>query len=224
MINESPQPNESEVDRAIAARLSKLRTLPVDTSRLDAALLAQIPKPRVRRFLSLRPLQAMAASFLLLAGITIAIVLTASSGPAMASAAQMAQVHEDIVAGRVPIMQVDSIEAANRMLAAEAPGVPPLPQMPEEHVMACCMKSVQNKKMACVLLKKEGVPITLAVAKAADMKLPRAEVRELNGVSYRVQSFGKLSMVMTERNDHWLCMMGELDADKLMDMASQVKF
>ena len=38
--------------------------------------------------------------------------------------------------------------------------------------MACCMKSVHDKKVACVLLKDNGVPVTLSVANASDMELP----------------------------------------------------
>jgi hypothetical protein len=90
--------------------------------------------------------------------------------------------------------------------------------------MACCMKSVHNKKMACVLLKNDGVPVTLAVASASDMKLPAAPVQTRNGVSYRVQHVGDLSMVMTERNGKWLCLIGQLPAEQLMDMARQIQF
>jgi hypothetical protein len=86
------------------------------------------------------------------------------------------------------------------------------------------MKSVQNKKMACVLLKDEDVPITLAVASAADMKLAPAPVTTRNGVEYRVQKFGDLSMVMTEQHGQWLCLIGQVSADHLMDLAAQIRF
>ena len=52
------------------------------------------------------------------------ILLNWSGGRAMASPAQMAQMHEDIVSGRTPVMKVDSIAAANQAIAqqwAESP-------------------------------------------------------------------------------------------------------
>ena len=215
---------EETLDRAVAARLARLRNMPVDTTALDKAVRAQVPPLRARRILLMRPLRAIAASFLILAGVVTAVVLSTSSGPALASAAQMAQVHQDIVSGRIPVMQVDSIEAANRMLNSQSPDAPALPQVPQSHVMACCMKSVHNKKMACVLLRDDGEPITLAVANAADMKLAPAPIVNRNGASYRVESVGNLHMVMTERDGRWLCLISQLPADRLMDAAARVRF
>ena len=225
MSNEYQDEHDAALDQAVSARLAKLRTMPVDTANLDKALRAQIPSSRPEwRILSFRPLRALAASMVLVSAIAAAIMLSASSGPALADATQMAQVHQDIVAGRIPVMQVASIGEANRMLNSQSPGAPTLPQMPDSHVMACCMKSVHNKKMACVLLKDEGVPITLAVASAADMKLVAAPITSRNGIDYRVQKVGDLSMVMTEQNGKWLCLIGQVPADHLMDVAAQVRF
>jgi len=224
-MKEENQEPTSELEQAIAARLAKLRTLPVDTSRLDKLLQAKLPERRhKRRFLRFRPIPTIAASILLLGGIAATILVMTSSERALASSAQMAQMHEDIVAGRVPIMQVDSITAANQMLANQSAGSPSLPQMPESHVMACCMKSVHDKKVACVLLKDSGVAVTLSVANACDMELPAVPLVTRNGVTYRVQFVKKLSMVMTEKNGKWLCLISELPAERLMDMAGQVKF
>jgi hypothetical protein len=218
---------QDQVEQSVAERLAKLRTMPVDTSRMDKSIAAQIPQLQShsrRRILSLRPLRAVAASLLLLCGIAVAILLTVSSRPADAEAAQMAQVHEDMVAGRIPVMQVASIDAANRMLNSQSPGAPSLPNIPDSHVMACCMKSVHNKKMACVLLKDANEPVTLAVASAADMKLTPAPIETRNGVDYRVEHVGGLNMVMTERDGKWLCLIGRLPVERLMDVASQVQF
>lgn len=225
MSNDYHDEHDEALDQAVSARLAQLRTMPVDTSNLDKVIRTQIPPLQPKwRILSLRPLRAIAASVLLVSAIAAAIILTTSSGPALAEAAQMAQVHEDIVSGRIPVMQVASIEEANRMLNSQSPGAPTLPQMPDSHIMACCMKSVHNKKMACVLLKDEGVPITLAVASASDMKLAPAPIVRRNGIDYRVQKVGDLSMVMTKQNGKWLCLIGQIPADRLMDVAAQVRF
>ena len=225
MSNEYQNEQDEALDQAVAARLARLRTVPVVTSSLDKAIRAQIPPvQRDWRILKFRLLRGLAASMVFLSAIAAAILLSASSGPALAEASQMAQVHQDIVSGRIPVMKVASIDEANGMLNSQSPGAPTLPQMPDSHVMACCMKSVHNKRMACVLLKDEGVPITVAVASASDMKLAPAPITTRNGIDYRVQKVGDLSMVMTEQNGKWLCLIGQMPADHLMDVAAKVKF
>jgi hypothetical protein len=218
--------HESEMDQAIARRLAKLRTMPVDTSRLDKMLAAQLPQPQPKvraSFWRLRPVRAVAASIAILA-IIGAILVSSSGGPVLASPTQMAQVHEDMVSGRTPVMQVDSITEANKALASQWPQSPTVPGVPAEHVMACCMRSVKNKKVACVLLKSEGVPITMTVANASDMQMPTSQVVSHGGVDYHVQSIGKLNMVMTKRNSRWVCLIGERPAEHLMDLATKFQF
>ena len=217
--------SESRADRATAARLAKLRGLPVDTSRLERAIEMRIPRsPRRSRKLNwFRPMRAIAAGLAITATLML-VLLTSSSGPALASAAQMAQMHDDLVAGKTPVMQVGSIDAANKMLNAQWPDSPGVPSLPSDHVMACCMKSVKDKKVACVLLKSEGEPVTLTVANASDMKLPRSPTAIRNGVTYHVQSFGAVNMVMTQRNQRWVCLIGRLPTDQLMNLATRLTF
>ena len=226
-MHETQDDGDDLWQHAASARLAKLRAMPVDTARLERALRAELP-PRAKAVPQsrwhLRPLRALAASFLIVGLAIVALVLNASSGPALASAAQMAQLHEDLVSGRVAATQVDSIEAVNRALSSQWPEGPGVPEVPADHVMACCMKSVRDKKVACVLLKREGVPVTLTVAKAADMQLPDSAKVQRNGSVYRVQSSGKVNMVMTERHGRWICLIGELSGDRLMDLGDQLRF
>jgi len=121
-------------------------------------------------------------------------------------------------------MQVDSVDAANKALSAQWPQAPDVPNVPANHVMACCMKSVKDKKVACVLLKREGVPVTMTVANAADMQLPKVPKVNRSGVAYYVQSSGTINMVMAEREGRWVCLIGELASDRLMDLADQLRF
>ena len=228
-----------EFDRATARRLARLRTMPVELAGLEEAIRAQIP-PAVtnggqedrRRAIGawLRPARAVAAVLVVAVAVTL-VLLTSSSGPALASTEHMARMHEDLVSGRVPVMEVNTLEEATRMLSgktAAAPSLPTLPQtgasQPAAHVMACCMKSVGDKKVACVLLKTEGVPITMAVADAKDMRLPKSATVVREGTTYHVQSTGPLNMVMTEREGRWVCMMAELPVERLISIASALKF
>lgn len=228
MIPVSPDDDayETELDRATSSRLARLRTLPVDTSRVDRFLRQQIPQPgqQARQsLLRMRPFRAVAASIAVLATIG-AILLASSGGPALASSAEMAQLHEDLVAGRIPTVKVHSIAEANRALADQSPQLPAVPDVPRDHVMACCMRSVKSKKLACVLMQTEGGPVTMTVANAADMRLPAAPAVVHSGVTYRVQKAGSLNMVMTERSGRWVCLIGQPSAEQLMDLAGQLQF
>jgi hypothetical protein len=223
-----PNDSETPLDQATTGRLARLRTMPVDTRDFDKRLATMIPPPPAARAGRmrlgwLRPLRALAAS-LLIAGIIAALLLTTSGGPALASVAQMAQVHEDLVSGKTPAVQVDSIEAANRELSKRWPDSPALPNVPQDHVMSCCMKSVKNKRVACVLLKTQGIPVTMTVANAADMKLPTSPTFTRDGVTYHVQSSGTLNMVTTQRNQRWVCLIGHVAPERLMEMAAKLQF
>jgi len=226
----NPQDRDDRIDQAVASRLAKLRTMPVDTSGLEKAMRQRMGMGRETstwrlRLMAIRPLRAAAASVAVLFLIA-AVLFYASGGPALASTAQMAQMHEDIVSGKTPVMLVDSIEQANRALAAQSPASPTLPAVPAEHVMACCMKNVKNKKVACVLLKDEGIPVTLTVANSADMRMPDSPAVSHGAMTCRLNccdtASGKLNMVMMEKNGRWICLMGRTSTDRLMDLAGKL--
>jgi hypothetical protein len=222
-----PQSGDEQWQRAVSARLSKLVTMPVDVERLDCAIRAQLVRPATARtsvWPRLRPLRALAAGFLVVGLLVAALVLSTSGGPALASPSQMARLHEDMVSGKVPTMQVDSIGAANKALSSQWPQAPGVPGVPANHVMACCMKSVKDKKVACVLLKRDGVPVTMTVAKDSDMRLPKSPTVTRNGIPYHVQSSESLNMIMTHRDGRWVCLISKLASDRLMELADQLQF
>jgi hypothetical protein len=217
---------KSDSDQAIARRLAKLRTMPVDTSRLDKALRAEILQPgseRRMRLTWLRPVRAVAASITIL-GILTVVLLSSSAGPVLASPIKMAQAHQDLVSGRVPVMQVDSIQSANKALAAASPPSPEIPDVPQNHVMACCMSRLGTKTMACVLMKTDGVPVSMMVAAADDVRSPKSPTMVRAGITYHVQAYEAINMVMTKRDGRWICLVGELPTEKLIDLADALKF
>ena len=215
-------------ERAISNRLEKLRSMPIDTSRLERNVSIPIPPPQRSRnalqWIWRRPGRTLAASFLVVAALVTVLMLSTSSGPVMASPARMAKLHEDLVSGKIPVVQVDSIDEANQVLSRDWPNSPEVPDVPQDHVMACCMKSVKDKKIACVLMKREGVPVTLTVAHGNDMYMPTSPVTMHDGVRYYVQAYGNLNMVMTERQNRWVCLIGELPAERLIEIASNLRY
>jgi hypothetical protein len=229
---ESHSERDGQLDRATADRLARLRTMPVDLSALRTAVDARVGRaggrgaPAGRTILFRMPgqLRAAAAS-LLVAGLVIVAVLVFTGGPVVASPDRLADIHNELVAGGGHDRQaVDSIDAANARLAAQNPGAPAVPGVADDHVMSCCVHMVGRKRMSCVSLVTDGVPVSLAVAGAADVRLPASETLTADGVTYHVQSAQGVNMVMTQRNGRWVCVMGKLPTPRLMEIAKGLRF
>src|SRR4051794_16395823 len=123
------------LDRAVADRLARLRTMPVELSALRNAVDAQIgarthraQRPMVLRMFT--PMRAVAAS-LLVGVLVIALIIASSAGPVLASAERLAQLHQDVISDEGHATDgrkaVTSIEAANKAMASESPGAPAVP-------------------------------------------------------------------------------------------------
>lgn len=209
------------VEQMIAKRLARLGSLPIDTTQLDKSMRAEIPMPVPAWRRMLRPVTAVAASLIIL---TIVGVMFFASRPALASAADMAQMHRDLIAGKIATMKVDSMEEANQAIAAFAGNFPRLAEPPQSQAMACCMRSVGNKKVACVLLSNGDTPVSVMVADTNAVQTPSVSPTIQDGQMYYVQSVDNLHMVMTNRQNHWICLIGELPADKLMELSGGLKF
>ena len=220
-----PQSEHEGMDQAVAGRRGKLGGMPVDTSRLDAAVRAEIGVKNVKEvnqgWRILRPLSAMAASLVLVAVLAVALM---QGRPAVASPAIMAQMHRDIVSGQVPTMRADSLDDVNKAFAAFASGLPTLNAPSEMLPMACCMRNVGNKKVACVLLNDGGTPVTLAVADLGAVETPVSAPVTHKGGSFYVQNSGELNMVMLDRKGHRICLIGNLSPERLMALTDGLKF
>jgi hypothetical protein len=212
------------MDDATAQRLAKLGAMPVDTGRLDSFLTAHIPRTSYRSNLWIRPMRlAIAACAMLVIGL-VAVLILSNAQPVMADTQEMARFHEDLISGRVQAMHVESIDAANKALAQQWANSPQMPNVPNDHVMACCMRSVKNKKMACVLLQGSGEPVTMTVANASDVQFPAYPPITRNGMEFHVRASGALNMVMTLRDGKWVCLISKLPAQRLMDIAQSLQF
>jgi len=118
----NPQADEKAWDDAVSARLGQLRSAPVDLSNLRARIDSQIrqehPKVRAKnpilRMIWAHHLQAIAALFIFV--VLAGVIINALSNPSIASAQEMFQVHDDLVAGRIPVSRVTSIEDATKSL------------------------------------------------------------------------------------------------------------
>ncbi len=213
--------HDDPIDQLIAKRLARLGGKPVDTSQLEQALRAQIPVPISAWRRRLRPTAAVAASLIIVSMVSVALFSTRN---VQASPSDMAQMYRDMVSGKMATMKVDSMEQANQALAAFAGNFPQLSEPPEAHAMACCMHNIGNKKVACILLNNGSSPVTMVVANSGDVQKPSVSATVRDGQTYYVQTIDHLQMVMTERQHHWICLIGEVPADKLVELSGGLKF
>lgn len=228
MTTPHPDPRQTRIEEATSRRLARLRTAPVDISRLESAVRAETSRPTrlpTRRWAAWRgmPSRAAAASLLILA-LVGALVLHSSSGPALASAEQLLHIHDDVLhdSGDA-VTRVDSAAAVNATLAREAPGVPPVPDLPPDHVRSCCAHMLCGKRLACVKLQLDGVPVTMAVAAASDIRAPAGRSVSVEGTAYDIQSMNGVTMVMHQRGNRWVCLMSSLPADRLIAFARALR-
>lgn len=215
---------EDRFDAAMSRRLAQLGAMPVDTSRLEKAVRAQIGAPVASpnfawRKQIYRSLAALAASLIFVALIGMAFF---QNRPAQASSDLMLQLHRDIVAGKIPAKSEDSFEDVNKDFSAFSKNGPQV-MSPDAQVMGCCMPNVGNKQVFCVLLKEANTPVTLTIADLDAVKPSTAATVMYKGEAFHVQRSAELTMVTVDRGHHRLCLIGQLPAEKLMSLTDNLK-
>lgn len=224
----TPESNmqRERLDQATSRRLAKLRATPVDLANLTNAIARQIPRPADAARFRLRwarPLQAVAASLLVL-GLIAVLVISSSSRPVLASPQRLAEIHAEVVSGRSQSTQVASMDAARSVLAEKWPGAPTMPEISAGNVSSCCIHMLGRKKVASVSVQSDGTHLTLVVADAAEIKQPEAPTMTVGGITYRVQSHNGVNMLMTEHEGRWVCLMGRLPPQRLTEIAGTMRF
>lgn len=230
MHEDKKQPGD-EVDAAISAGLRRLGSMPVDTRALEQSLAKHLDPlandaTRSRSWWAgfVKP-RAVAASVALIAVLVTVVMLTTSSGPAYADPAQMATMHRELVSGNPSVKRVSSIEEAEHALKSELPESDSAAGMPADHVMACCLRRIEGKKIACVLLNDEDVPVSLMVADGGEVKSSRTATTAVrDGLTYQVERSGELNMVMTKKDGRWVCIIGARPVERLIELSSSLRF
>lgn len=231
----NPQPNTNDrLERATRDRLARLADAPVEVSdalarfRATVALESQVQQPesqplRIPIWRRTSAWAAMAATFMLVAT-SLFLLINLGPSPVQAAPAEMVQLHRDLIAGKAPVIPVENIMQARRTIESQWEDAPSLPQLPDENIHACCLRGVQSRQVACILLRHGGAPVTVIVAKTKDFKSSEGPMVTRNGHEFSVQSRDGINMVMTQHEDRWLCFMSELNSDELVQLAQRVAF
>jgi len=230
--------DEDRLDQATAARLARLAARPVDTRslerRLERAMAAtQDPADTAdgRRGAGAVPIAwrrawrpIVSAAAVILLGVTLAwFALNHTASPAMAAPAALAQVHYDIARGLAPDLKVASVEQANQLLADQANGVVPVPELPGI-MKSCCLQPHAGTTLTCALIERDGRLITVAIADGAKLHSPRGKTITRGDRRFIAHTAQHINMVMAHQADRWLCVMGEIDFEQLADIAAEIRF
>ncbi len=224
------QPNpQDRLDRATSARLAKLASRPVDTSelerRLEQALGNDIAQEPVKTALRLqawwRPITAAAAAILIV--VTIGwLALDGGASPAMAAPAELAQIHFDVAKGLSPHLEVTSVEEANQLLAKQSNGMVPVPELPGA-IRSCCLHQHASTTLTC------ASSIWMANSSRWRWRMAQHFTRLLARPSratagmFIAHTANGINMVMTTEGNRWLCVMGEVTTEQLIDVAVNIR-
>jgi hypothetical protein len=231
IMTTNPQTPSDKLDQATQARLARLAAMPVDTSKLQARLRQAMPKEHAGAG---RPMfigrlmhwpAAVAAAILVAALVGVLFLTNAGASPALAAPAEMAQLHEHVMGQGAHTVAASDMDQVRREIAKQWSDGPamPSPQAPTEHVMACCIHHVQGRKVACVLLQGK-TPVTMVVARAADVQ-PAPGTPVMRGShQYTTHRCDQINMVMTIRDDRYICLMGDLPQNELIDLGESLAF
>jgi hypothetical protein len=218
----------NRLDELTRARLARLASLPVDTTGVASRLRAQIHGQRAAGGTFAFALwsswlgRAAVAAVIVLGGATLLFLASHSGSPVYAGPEDMVKLHRDLVAGRAPIIAVADIAEARRVIDGQWRDAPPLPDFADQHVHACCLRGVKSRKVACVMLDQDKTPVTVVVARLEDFRLPEEKSQVRHGQPYVATSHDGVNMVMTQRNDRWMCLMSELPLEQVMALADRI--
>lgn len=218
--------SQEELDLATQARLSKLASRSVDTSAAASRLRAEMVRHRAEDQAASFAFPAW-ARWLGQSGIAAAIIFAVTlvfvsiqSGSAVyAAPAEMAQLHRHLVAGRAHVVPVVNLTEAKQTIESKWREAPAIPDQWDQNVHACCLRDVQSRQVACILLEQNGVPVTVVLARTKDFRSPDDDTIEHNGRNYAVHSRDGVNMVMAQQGDRWICLMGEISHESLLQLA-----
>ena len=218
----------TQLDEATRRRLSRLASRPVDTTGAASRIRAEIERLRPARQRFSLPgwsgwtRRGVAAAAVLAAAAALTFVLSESGSAVYAAPSEMVNLHQDLLAGRVPVVPVADIAEAQRVIGSRWRAAPALPEQWDAHVHACCLRDVQSRQVACLLMNVDGTPVTVVVARTRDFQLPQGEAVDRGGQRFVVTSRDDIEMVMTQHGDRWVCLMGQTPRERLLSMAEKL--
>ena len=224
-------PNQERLDDATRRRLARLASRPVDTTRLEARLNEALesykssdPVSRSAPLRWWRPLSRIAA-VVAVAGLIGLLLLPVGNSPAIASTADLARVHREVMAGESDLMPVTTFTQAAELIHRKWARAPKLPEPMVGQVTASCLHEVADRDVVCLKLEYKDQPITMIVGHSREV-VCSAEHQQItrNGRTYFVHDREGVRMVMINHEDRWVCIMSGASIEDLTEVADGLVF
>lgn len=224
-------PNHERLDEATRRRLARLASKPVDTTRLEErlnkAIESQQPSNPLSRPAPLgwwRPVSRIAA-VVAVVGLVGLLLIPLLSTPAVASSTDLARLHREVMAGEPDLVPATNFAQATHNIQRLWARAPKLPEPTVGQITASCLHNVADRDVACLKLEFNGQPITMVVGHSREV-VCSAEHQQitLDGRTYLVHDRDGVRMVMVSRQGRWVCLMGSLSIDELMEVADGLRF
>lgn len=221
-------PIHTDPDEAVRTRLAKLANIPEDTSSLERRLqdaMADNPlvRPQWRFSQAFRPLAAVAAAVVVIVTVGLALISLGNT-PAMAAPNDLARLHIETNKVGAMTTPITSIEQANRVLAGQWSDLPQLPASASRQLHACCIHDFMDQKVACLILRDGQTPLTLVLGKAREFRPSEGRIVERDGRKFTLNEVNGVRMVMTQQSGSFVCLMGDVSTDRLLDLAAGLRF
>lgn len=223
------KPTHPELDQAVHDRLSKLSATAVDTTRLqgrlrtliDESVTADAGHRRMR--IAWRPALALAASVLVVVALGV-MLATLGNSPAMAAPSHLAQLHAQSIHAHSTATAVSSVEEANRVLSGQWGDLPSIPIVDTATLHACCIHDFMDDRVVCLVLRDGEEPLTLVVGHARSFRPTKGREVHIDGRKFYVHRVDGLLMAMTQQDNRFVCLMGEVTEERLLRIAGELRF
>lgn len=223
------KPTELELEQAVRSRLSRLSAVPVDTTRLAARLrshqvAAAATEGDTHRWSWIRRPSVALAAVVLIAATVGVMLATMGSSPAMATPSHLALLHAEAIREDSLATAVSSVEEANRVLAGQWSDLPTIPIVDTATLHACCIHDFMDDRVVCLVLRDGQQPLTMVVGHARSFQPTKGRAVELGGRKFYIHRVDGLLMVMTQQDNRFVCLMGEVSEERLLQIASELRF
>ena len=223
--------HDEQIDQATRERLGKLRSMPVDLSRLEQKLANQLPPRQQVSMAKVSPMRSwlrLAAMFVLFAGVAAASYIAFFGvGPqaAVAQTMTVAELHEHLLSDRQQDYLAHSTDAAQHLIDAQLSGEMPLPILDGTRVQSCCLVEGNFPLRAALVIEQPAGAITIIIAQGDNFAYSMNPIDHPSGVKLQTHEHAGVPMVMRNKGDLWMCVMGDVnDNATLAEIAASLEF
>lgn len=220
--------HQDQLDQATRDRLAKLASMPVDMSRLQKKMADALPpepesKPRALQASS-GGWYRIAAIFVLIAGASYFAIFGFAPQVAVARTMTVAELHDSLLNDPQEAYLAHSIDQAQALIDAQFTGKLSLPIVDGTQVESCCLVEGDFPLRVALVIKQPSGIATIIIAQGEDFAQPMHLLEHPSGIELHGHDHAGMPMVMRNKGDLWMCVMGETDVKTLADVAAAIKF